>query len=66
MAGYEAATSEGEREYWTRQVIISEVRAHQERNRVLLRRAQLQFAAILAATLVIGIAAVVAYVRLLG
>ncbi len=64
LAAYQAATDEGEREYWTRQIIICEVRAHRQRNNALLKRAQMQLAAVVAATLIGSSAAMAAFVWL--
>lgn len=61
LAAYQAATSEDEREYWTRQIIIGEFRAHRERNSALLKHARMQLATILA-TLLIGSTAAIAAV----
>ena len=43
IAAFHAAQNEGEREYWTRQIIIRRLRAHAERNGELFRWEQCRF-----------------------
>lgn len=44
IAAYRSAQSDGDREYWTRQIIIRRIRKHRARNQVVLRNEKIWFA----------------------
>ena len=44
IEAFHAAKDDGEREYWTRRIIIRRIRAHGERNQELLRSAHVKAA----------------------
>ena len=54
IGAYRSALNEGDREYWTRQIIIRRLRIHHEDNQMMLHAEHIWFAKLTGAAIGVG------------